>query len=94
MFLQAAVNGGLLGLGILLVWFGNLFLAAWRARQAGLFAGRVMLQTLTAFCLAGLTQNAFQDSAVRYALTLTVTAFWLALQPLTARHHQTLATPH
>ena len=94
MFLQAAVNGGLLGLGILLAWFGNLFLAAWRARQAGLYAGRVMLQTLTAFCLAGLTQNAFQDSAVRYVLTLAVTAFWLALQPLTSLGHQTLETQH
>ncbi len=82
MFLQAAVNGGLLGLTILLVWLGNLFLAAWRARRTGSFAGRVMLQTLTTFCLGALTQNAFQDSAVRYSLTLAVTGFWLSMTPI------------
>jgi O-antigen ligase len=77
-FLQMAVNGGLVGLAALLAWWGWHVQAGWRARERWFFAG-VGAQTLVALAVAALTQNAFQDAEVRYAMTLVVTGLWLAL---------------
>jgi O-antigen ligase len=79
MYLQLAVNGGLIGLGLVLIWFAAQFRAAASLGKRS-FAGDAGCQTLAAFCLAALTQNAFQDSAVRYVLALAVAALWLAVR--------------
>jgi O-antigen ligase len=71
MFVQVLVNGGLIGLGLFLGW-----LILWLRAARG--SSSVAFDTLVVLCLGGLTQNAFQDSEVRYALTLVVTAVGLA----------------
>jgi len=75
-YLQAAVNGGMLGLTALLIWL------AWHLAQAltlarGSPAGAAAFQALLAWCAGAVTQNAFQDSEVRYALTVLATMLWL-----------------
>lgn len=79
MFLQAAVEGGLVSLlslvGFLAWWFmrikSNMETERWY-RYA-------MLSTPVAFALGGLTQNAIQDSEVRYTLLLAcATSLWFS----------------
>jgi len=84
MYLQVAVNAGILGLLAFLVWLvWHLKLAVWLMRRpASEFAGHAAMATLIALMLAALTQNAFQDSAVRYTLTALVTGLWLAARDL------------
>lgn len=71
-YLQIAVNGGLVGLAIFLMWFGLVFR---RARGTP-----VAWHALLIFAVASLTQNSFQDSEVRFALTLLVTGLFLQPQ--------------
>jgi len=79
MYLQAAVNGGIAGLIAMLAWYAwHLALAAAHRRHV---AGQAALQALGALAVASLTQNAFQDSEVRYALTLVAVMLWLLPRP-------------
>jgi O-antigen ligase len=78
MYLQIAVNGGLVCLGIFLAWFAWYLGKSWRDRRS--LGGAMALQALAVFALGALTQNAFQDSEVRYTLSLLCTAVWLRLK--------------
>lgn len=78
-FLQAAVNGGVVGFAFFIGWWAWVMRAAWRESRRS-FAGKVILQSLIAFLLASLTQNSIQDAEVRYALTLVVVALWFCIK--------------
>lgn len=72
-FIQLMTEGGAMGLALFLLSFG----AAWVGAGAlGPAVRRVVRQTLMAFSLAALTQNAFQDSEVRAGLTLLMCSVW------------------
>ena len=77
MFIQIIANSGLIGLCLFLSWLGWHFLNIQRIEQK--FYRSVYTQTLTIFCLAGLTQNAFQDSEVRMGLTLLTLFIWVSI---------------
>ena len=47
--------------------------------------GNAALQVLAAISIAGLSQNAFQDSAVRFNLSLAIAALWIASQSVKAK---------
>ncbi len=81
-YLQILVNTGIFGLILYLVWLGWAFRRAWDISREAV-GGRMALTTLAVFAAASLTQNSFQDSEVRYALTLLVSA--LSLWPTPAR---------
>ncbi|MEI6834586.1 MAG: O-antigen ligase family protein [bacterium] len=73
MYLQAAVEGGLVaGLGLLtfLIWW---FLHARNFKQVESWQRLGAMITPLAFAAGGLTQNAIQDSEVRYLLILSCT---------------------
>lgn len=73
MYLQAAVEGGLVaGLGLLtfLIWW---FLHARSFKQVESWQRLGAMITPLAFAAGGLTQNAIQDSEVRYLLILSCT---------------------
>lgn len=70
LFLQILVNGGLVGLAAFCTWIGWIIFGLVRAR--GTAFGSAPIQSVLALLLAGMTQNAFQDSEVRYALMLPV----------------------
>jgi O-antigen ligase len=73
MYLQAAVEGGLIaGLGLLtfLIWW---FLHARNFKQVESWQRLGAMITPLAFAAGGLTQNAIQDSEVRYLLILSCT---------------------
>jgi O-antigen ligase len=75
-YLQVAVNAGLIGLALYAAWF------AWYLRRMGRDARRsaasmAAWQAIAALCVASLTQNAWQDAEVRFALTLVTVAWWL-----------------
>jgi len=77
LLLQILVNAGLVGLTLFLVWLGWITRVLYCAR--GFVFGLAPLQSVIALLLGGITQNAFQDSEVRYAFTLViVTAVILA----------------
>jgi hypothetical protein len=68
MFLQAMVEGGFiagLGLVVFLVWIAKL---GWERSEGAILYRSIAVLTPLSFALGGLTQNAFQDSEVRYAL--------------------------
>jgi O-antigen ligase len=73
MFLQMAVNGGLVALGLFTSWFAWWTKEAWKKRREHWSLDAAFI-TWIAFMVASLVQNSFQDSEVRYALTLFVTA--------------------
>lgn len=77
MYLQTVVNAGVIGLIILLAWLAWYLRRTYQLGQVG-FGGIVALETFVAIMLAAMTQNAFQDSEVRYGMTLLCTAIWLA----------------
>ena len=71
MYLQAAVEGGVfaaLGLVCFFYWWN---LRARRDQKMGSWQRLAFTTTPLVFALGGLTQNAFQDSEVRYMLVLT-----------------------
>jgi O-antigen ligase len=82
LFLQLAVNGGIVGLGVALTWILWQLVAAWRLRPS--FGGEAAWQTLWAFLAGGMTQNAFQDSAVRFTLVVVAAALWLGVRDAAA----------
>lgn len=74
MYLQSAVEGGLvatLGLACFFIWW---FLVARNFRSEIYWQRLGSVITPVIFAAGGLTQNAFQDSEVRYLLILTCTA--------------------
>ena len=75
MYLQIAVNQGLVGLGIFAIWFAWHLRRAWRARRHAIFAAGAWL-SLVVFACASVTQNSFQDAVVRYVLTVLTGALW------------------
>ena len=84
MYLQWAVNGGVIGLLLMLAylaWHGRALL---RLRSLGTplasAASTLGAPTMIAFLLGALTQNALQDSVVRYSATLATCALWLVLR--------------
>jgi O-antigen ligase len=79
MYLQTAVNGGVFGLGLFLWWYGIFLKRAYRSRKT--YQGDMMLQTMGALSIAGLMQNAFQDSEVRFGVIIMVTMFLLKERP-------------
>lgn len=78
MYLQVAVNGGLLALAVFLAWY------AWYLRKCGRerrsLREAMALQALAVLAVVGITQNAFQDSEVRYTLSLLCVALWVRLK--------------
>ncbi len=68
-FLQVLAETGVVGLGLFLGWIGVVVAAAWRRRKNDPFATTEAC-TWVAICLAALSQNAFQDSEVRYGIML------------------------
>jgi O-antigen ligase len=80
-FLQVLVNAGGVGLAIFLVWYIAVAKVAWKGRN-DCWANDVFLQTWVSLAVVSMTQNAFQDSEVRYGMALAVGAIWLgAIQP-------------
>jgi O-antigen ligase len=71
LYLQILVNTGIVGLALYLTWFGWALRRAWTVSRA-------VFTALVVYALASLTQNSFQDSEVRYALTLVVSGLFLA----------------
>jgi O-antigen ligase len=84
MYLQMAVNGGLVGLAAFLAWLGWNLRDAWRRRQSH-WAFKAAAFAWVALLVASVLQNSFQDSEVRYALTLLVAAQWLGKERFKAR---------
>ncbi|MBF0441971.1 MAG: O-antigen ligase family protein [Oligoflexales bacterium] len=69
LYIQAASNAGIIGLlGFLgwLLWFIAFSLSSLKSQ----FSRAVAIETLVAFALGGFTQNCFQDSGVRFGLTI------------------------
>lgn len=80
MYIQIAVNAGLVGLILFLSWW------LWHLRFAWNLIGKnedaeLVFQTLVIWMLASITQNSFQDSEPRYALTLLVSTLYLLWRP-------------
>jgi O-antigen ligase len=69
-YLQVLVNCGVVGFSFFMLWIGWLLYALTMAR--GVVFGSAPLQSVLAMLIAGMTQNAFQDSEVRYALMFSV----------------------
>lgn len=78
MYLQVAVNGGLVALVLFLLWYGWYLRKTWRDRRS--LGGAMALQAFVVLAIAAVTQNAFQDSEVRYALSLLCAALWLRVK--------------
>jgi len=77
MLLQIAVNVGLVGLCIFMLWVFDLVQYARRLRRQGQWCGEVAIQTVGAVFLGAITQNAFQDAAVRFAITALICGLWI-----------------
>lgn len=74
-YLQILVEAGILGLAGYLLWFlYNIMLARKLCHKTVL--GRPLTETLVLFGLGCFTQNAFQDSTVRYGLCLFIALLW------------------
>ena len=78
LFLQIMVNSGAIGFVAFMVWLVWNMRLAFRFRNLAI--GNAALQVLAAISIAGLSQNAFQDSAVRFNLSLAIAALWIASQ--------------
>lgn len=70
LFLQILVNSGLIGFSFFMIWICWLIRRLWGAR--GVLFASAPLQSVLALLLGGMTQNAFQDSEVRYAMMFSV----------------------
>ncbi len=70
LLLQILVNTGVIGTTFFLVWLSWVFWVLFRSRESEL--GQAPLQSVLALLAGGMTQNAFQDSEVRYAFILVV----------------------
>jgi O-antigen ligase len=85
MFIQILANGGIVGLLFFLLWLCSIFKKITSLQSFDPWASRVATQTLCVWLLASLTQNSFQDSVVRYCLTILYTGFLCLLAP--SKHH-------
>lgn len=75
MFLQVAAEGGLIGLILFCFWyFGYIYVSFKNAKHSRLAA--ILGQSLLALGIAGMTQNAFQDSEVRHVIMILIILFW------------------
>ncbi len=70
LLLQILVNTGVVGMVLFLLWLGWIIWVLFRSRDFEM--GQAPLQSVLALLLGGMTQNAFQDSEVRYAFILVV----------------------
>ncbi len=70
LLLQIFVNTGLVGAAFFSLWLGWTMWVLYRSQDSEL--GQAPLQSVLALLLGGMTQNAFQDSEVRYAIILVV----------------------
>jgi len=70
LLLQILVNTGLVGFSLFSIWLGWVSWVLYRSRDFDL--GKASLQSVFALLLGGLTQNAFQDSEVRYSFILVI----------------------
>jgi O-antigen ligase len=70
LLLQILVNTGVIGTTFFLVWLSWVFWVLFRSRESELV--QAPLQSVLALLAGGMTQNAFQDSEVRYAFILVV----------------------
>jgi O-antigen ligase len=70
LLLQILVNTGVIGITFFLVWLGWVFWVLFRSQESEV--GQAPLQSVLALLVGGMTQNAFQDSEVRYAFILVV----------------------
>ena len=78
MFLQELAEGGIIGLVLLVAWWGYFVLAACRRLPRG-EPRTMILWMIGSFALASLTQNSFQDADVRMALSFLGGAALLTL---------------
>lgn len=83
MYLQIMVNAGTVGLVAFLFWWWWNLRLAFSIRSHSI--GRASLQAMVALLASGVTQNAFQDSAVRFNLTTTIAVLWIVAQSVRAR---------
>ena len=70
LLLQVLVNSGLVGIFFFLLWLGWIVTVLYRSQNSEL--GQAPLQSVLALLLGGMTQNAFQDSEVRYAFMFVI----------------------
>ncbi|MEZ4741172.1 MAG: O-antigen ligase family protein [Bdellovibrionota bacterium] len=73
MYIQILANGGIVALLFFLTWYGWALRACWRLKATSGYSN-IFMQIFVALALASLTQNSFQDSEVRYSLTIVMTA--------------------
>lgn len=90
-YLQVLVNCGLIGMIFFCLWLAWLIFALTKAR--GVVFGSAPLQSVLALLLAGMTQNAFQDSEVRYTLMLPVFIAVLCMPRIGATAHAPAGSP-
>jgi len=75
-FIQILSNGGIIGLLLFLGWIGWQFFYIRRYISSPLWR-LVVVQTLTLFLFASLSQNSLHDAEVRYTLVFFVSVLWL-----------------
>ena len=73
-YIQVTTNGGFVGLCLFLTWLGWYLIKAWSLQKKSLTM-MIVFQSLAGISFAGLSQNAFQDSEVRFAMLLMITIF-------------------
>lgn len=81
MYLQAAVEGGLLAVTGLLTFFIWWFLRAMHFTSPERWQRLAAMMTPLVFAAGGLTQNAIQDSEVRYMIILSCTICFCLMTP-------------
>jgi O-antigen ligase len=73
--MQVTAEGGLVGLILFCFWyFGYIYLSFKNAKHSRL--ATILGQSLLAIGIAGMTQNAFQDSEVRHVIMILIVLFW------------------
>jgi len=81
MYLQVAVNAGVVGLGLFVAWWVMQIVSfassAQGSRGVSAWTGSAAVQSLMALMVGGVTQNAFQDSVVRNCLAIGIS--WMVL---------------
>lgn len=79
MYLSVLVHEGTVGLVIFLGWLFSLLCAAWRPQsRKKSFWDYGLLQSVAVLCLAAMTQNALQDSEVRFVFAASI-ALWMGM---------------
>lgn len=81
MFIQIVANAGIVGLILFLCWIFWYLRFVFKSVKDN-YERSYILQVFLIFLLGGITQNAFQDSEVRYGLTLFTSVLWLIYSPI------------